>query len=121
MVCAATNHPRRLDPALLRPGRLDRLLYIPLPDYEARLDILKVVWAKFSQPAHSTLIVTVINIIYSVMLIKLSYFQVKTRKMHVESSTVLEELAKRTEGYTGAEMEAIVLKVRLEHTHTHIT
>ncbi|KAH8239254.1 hypothetical protein KR032_002365 [Drosophila birchii] len=38
----ATNRPDTLDPALLRPGRLDRKLEIPLPNEMARLDILKI-------------------------------------------------------------------------------
>lgn len=42
LVCAATNNPGSLDPALLRPGRFDRLVYVPPPDREARYDILRV-------------------------------------------------------------------------------
>ena len=38
----ATNRPDILDPALLRPGRLDRKIEIPLPNETARLDILKI-------------------------------------------------------------------------------
>lgn len=38
----ATNRPDVLDPALLRPGRLDRKIEIPLPNDQARLDILKI-------------------------------------------------------------------------------
>jgi len=38
----ATNRPDVLDPALLRPGRLDRKIEIPLPNEQARLDILKI-------------------------------------------------------------------------------
>lgn len=38
----ATNRPDVLDPALLRPGRLDRKVEIPLPNETARLDILKI-------------------------------------------------------------------------------
>ncbi len=40
-VLAATNSPETLDPALLRPGRLDVALYVGLPDFEARRDILR--------------------------------------------------------------------------------
>jgi SpoVK/Ycf46/Vps4 family AAA+-type ATPase len=41
VVVAATNYPEKVDPALLRPGRLDRHLRIPLPDRQARLSILR--------------------------------------------------------------------------------
>lgn len=40
-VIGATNRPDIIDPALMRPGRLDQLVYIPLPDKASRLDILK--------------------------------------------------------------------------------
>lgn len=40
----ATNRPELLDEALLRPGRLDQLIYIPLPDLPARVSILQVGW-----------------------------------------------------------------------------
>lgn len=42
IVLAATNRPDLVDPALLRPGRFDLRLKFPLPDYESRLDILRV-------------------------------------------------------------------------------
>jgi transitional endoplasmic reticulum ATPase len=41
-VIAATNRPDILDPALLRPGRFDRLIYVKPPDKKARIEILKV-------------------------------------------------------------------------------
>ena len=41
-VIGATNRKDILDPAVIRPGRLDRLLYIPVPNKEARLEILKI-------------------------------------------------------------------------------
>ncbi|WFO75703.1 CDC48 family AAA ATPase [Desulfurococcaceae archaeon MEX13E-LK6-19] len=73
VVIAATNRPDILDPALLRPGRFDRLIYVPPPDEKARLEI----------------------------------FKVHTRKMPLAKDVDLEELAKRTEGYTGADIAAV--------------
>ena len=42
IVVAATNRPDMIDKALMRPGRLDRLVYVPLPDQDTRLKIFKV-------------------------------------------------------------------------------
>ena len=42
VIVAATNRPDAIDEALLRPGRIDRIIYVPPPDLEARLQILKV-------------------------------------------------------------------------------
>ena len=42
----ATNRPEILDEALIRPGRLDQLIYIPLPDKVARVGIIKAVLRK---------------------------------------------------------------------------
>lgn len=40
-IVAATNRPDMVDPALVRPGRLDRMIYVPPPDEMSRLEILK--------------------------------------------------------------------------------
>jgi len=45
-IIAATNRPDIIDRAVLRPGRLDKLLYVQLPTAEERLDILKTLAAK---------------------------------------------------------------------------
>ena len=74
VVIAATNRPDILDPALLRPGRFDRHVYVPPPDFKARLEI----------------------------------FKVHTRKVPLASDVDLSELARRTEGYTGADIAAVV-------------
>jgi cell division protease FtsH len=42
VILAATNRPDILDPALLRPGRFDRQIVVPLPEHEERLAILRV-------------------------------------------------------------------------------
>ncbi len=74
IVLAATNRPDMIDPALLRPGRFDKIIEIPLPDEVTRVAILKV----------------------------------HTKKMPLEKSVNIEDLAKMTENYTGAELENIV-------------
>jgi len=73
VVIAATNRPDIIDPALLRPGRFDKLLYIPPPDLEARKEILKI----------------------------------HTRRKPLADDVNLDEIAERTEGYTGADLEAV--------------
>ncbi|CBZ49944.1 hypothetical protein NCLIV_004280 [Neospora caninum Liverpool] len=45
-VIGATNRPDILDPAVTRPGRLDQLLYIPLPDFKSRVNIFKAALRK---------------------------------------------------------------------------
>lgn len=80
VVIAATNRPDILDPALLRPGRFDRLILIPAPDEKARLEILKV----------------------------------HTKNVPLASDVKLKELAKKTEGYSGADLEALVREATIE-------
>ena len=45
-IIGATNRPDIIDPAIMRPGRLDQLLYIPLPDLKSRINILKASFRK---------------------------------------------------------------------------
>ncbi|KAI9440662.1 P-loop containing nucleoside triphosphate hydrolase protein [Lactarius indigo] len=47
-IIGATNRPDQIDPALLRPGRLDQLIYIPLPDEKSRLSILQAALPKIA-------------------------------------------------------------------------
>jgi transitional endoplasmic reticulum ATPase len=42
VVIAASNRPDMIDPAILRPGRFDRLIFVPAPDHATRLQILKI-------------------------------------------------------------------------------
>ncbi|KAA0006591.1 MAG: CDC48 family AAA ATPase [Thermoplasmata archaeon] len=72
-VIAATNRPDIIDPALLRPGRFDRLIYIPPPDKEARKEI----------------------------------FRIHTRKKPLAKDVSIDELAEKTDGYTGADIAAV--------------
>jgi len=80
VVIAATNRPDIIDPALLRPGRFDKLIQIPQPDEAARRDILKV---------HSA-------------------------KMPLDKDVDITELAKKTEGYSGADIEAFCREAGME-------
>jgi len=73
VVVGATNRPDIIDPALLRPGRFDRIIYVPPPDLRARVEILKV----------------------------------HTRRMPLAEDVNLEEIARKTEGYTGADLAAL--------------
>ncbi|MHA2347532.1 MAG: AAA family ATPase, partial [Candidatus Hodarchaeales archaeon] len=72
-ILAATNRPDMIDPALLRPGRFDRVVYIPPPDEESRRKILEI----------------------------------HTRDMPLSADVDLDRLAKETEYYVGADLEAI--------------
>nr|CAH7716449.1 unnamed protein product [Callosobruchus chinensis] len=45
-IVAATNRPDRIDKALLRPGRLDRMVYVPLPDENTRREIFRIRFTK---------------------------------------------------------------------------
>lgn len=42
IVVATTNKPEMIDPAMMRPGRLDKIIYVPPPDYSERSDVIKV-------------------------------------------------------------------------------
>lgn len=78
-IVAATNRPDRMDRALLRPGRLDRLIYVPLPDFETRLQVLEL----------------------------------KLGKMSVSDDVNPHSLATRTDGFSGAEIEALCQEAAL--------
>ncbi|ESQ21441.1 MAG: AAA family ATPase, CDC48 subfamily [uncultured Acidilobus sp. CIS] len=79
VVIAATNRPDLVDPALLRPGRLEKLIYVPPPDEKGRLDILKI----------------------------------HTRHVPLAEDIDLREIAKMTNGYTGADLAALVREATL--------
>ncbi len=79
VVIAATNRPDIIDPALLRPGRFDRIIVVPPPDKKARLEI----------------------------------FKIHTKKMPLAKDVNLEKLAEMTEGYSGADIEAVCREAAL--------
>ena len=73
VIIAATNRPDIVDPALLRPGRFDRMLLVPPPDLEARKQI----------------------------------FRIHTKKTPLAEDVKPDEFARKTEGYTGADIASI--------------
>jgi transitional endoplasmic reticulum ATPase len=73
LVIGATNRADILDPAVLRPGRFDGVVFVPAPDTDARLEI----------------------------------FKVHTGEMPLAEDVNLEELAKKTDGYSGADIEGV--------------
>ena len=73
VIIGATNRPDIIDPALLRPGRFDKLLLTPPPNEKGRLEI----------------------------------FKIHTKAMPLAKDTNITELAKKTEGYVGADIEAV--------------
>jgi transitional endoplasmic reticulum ATPase len=79
VVMAATNRPNLLDPALLRPGRFDELVYVPVPDAKARRKILGI----------------------------------HTKKMPLADDVQLDDLAERTERFTGADLEDLTRRAGL--------
>jgi len=97
VVIAATNRPDILDPALLRPGRFDRLIYVPPPDKEARKEILMIHMR--GVPIEGTQ-----------QCISLASNECKDEKCKDEKIKycMADILADKTEGYTGADLEALV-------------
>ncbi|KAI9261926.1 P-loop containing nucleoside triphosphate hydrolase protein [Helicostylum pulchrum] len=79
ILLGATNHPESIDNSILRPGRLDRLVYVGAPNLEERVQIL----------------------------------QVLRNKTKVHPDINLEEIASKTEGYTGADLQAVIRKAGL--------
>ena len=51
LIVAATNRPDMIDKALLRPGRIDRMIYVPLPSDDTRREIFQVVFL-LTSPSH---------------------------------------------------------------------
>ena len=90
-VLAATSRPDLIDPALLRPGRLDKSLICDLPNLDDRLDILRAL-SKNLQIRHDILD--------------------KTRP-----NKSLAEVARRTDGYSGADLQAVIYNAHLEAIH----
>ncbi|KAI4241876.1 MAG: hypothetical protein L6R40_004275 [Gallowayella cf. fulva] len=91
-VLAATSRPDLIDPALLRPGRLDKSILCDLPDFDDRLDILKAISKNLRTSP-----------------------ELLTSQRHG-----LFEVARRTEGYSGADLQAVVYNAHLEAIHDQL-
>jgi len=87
VVIATTNRPDLIDQALLRPGRLDRHINVPIPDGDARRKI----------------------------------FEVHTRDKPLADGVDLDDLAARTDGYVGADIEAVCREASMIATREFIT
>lgn len=57
-ILAATNRPDRIDKALLRPGRLDRIIYMPLPDAKTRREIFNIKFSKMPVSYSKVIVLT---------------------------------------------------------------
>lgn len=84
-VLAATSRPDLIDPALLRPGRLDKSILCDFPSLEERVDIIRAIGRK-----------------------------AKVSEAVLQSDDELAEIAKRTDGYSGADLQALVSNAQLE-------
>ncbi|KAL9030336.1 MAG: hypothetical protein Q9196_001531 [Gyalolechia fulgens] len=91
-VLAATSRPDLIDPALLRPGRLDKSILCDLPDFEDRLDIVTVISKK----------------------LRMDPSILSSRRQS------LYEIAQRTEGYSGADLQAVIYNAHLEAIHDEL-
>ncbi|KAL8797975.1 MAG: hypothetical protein Q9182_007067 [Xanthomendoza sp. 2 TL-2023] len=91
-VLAATSRPDLIDPALLRPGRLDKSILCDLPDFEDRLDILKAISRNLKTTP-----------------------ELLTSRHHG-----MYEVAQRTDGYSGADLQAILYNAHLEAIHDQL-
>ena len=91
-VLAATSRPDLIDPALLRPGRLDKSLICDMPNAEDRLDILRAVGKKLK-------------------------IEPEVWEAGVGSPRSLGVVAERTGGYSGADLQAVMYNAHLEAIH----
>jgi len=86
VVIATTNRPDLIDSALLRPGRLDRHVHVPVPDETARRRI----------------------------------FEVHTRNKPLADDVDLDALARKTDGYVGADIEAVAREASMNASREFI-
>ena len=94
-VIAATNRPDILDPALLRSGRLDRKIEFPLPNEEARSQIMQIHSRKMNVSKKG-------NKCYIKIFVKIIYI------IHLDVN--YQELARCTDEFNGAQLKAVCVE-----------
>ncbi|GJJ08536.1 hypothetical protein Clacol_002754 [Clathrus columnatus] len=99
-VLAATSRPDLIDPALLRPGRLDKSLLCDMPSKQDRKEVHIPVG-----PPNYTL-----NITFKIL-------QALSRKIFLSADVNLDYYAKSTEGFSGADLQALLYNAHLEVVH----
>ena len=105
-IIGATNRPDMLDPALLRPGRFDRIILADVPDEETRRQIFEVHLKK-------TPVLTASGFSVSEELFNKENNQEKKKKMEKEFGEFVRGLVKQTDGFVGADIEALVREAAL--------
>ena len=85
-ILAATSRPDLIDPALLRPGRLDKCVFCPMPDAAERLEILTII----------------------------------ARQLNIVNIVDLNKMAEETEGFSGADLKALVYNAQVDAVHSCI-
>lgn len=110
----ATNRPDTLDPALLRPGRLDRKIEIPLPNEQARLEILKIHALPIAK--HGEIGKKFVRLIFYILNILQYYINI------IYTNIDYEAVVKLSDGFNGADLrnvctEAGLFAIRLEREY----
>ena len=105
-VLAATSRPDLIDPALLRPGRLDKSLICDFPDLDDRLDILRALVSK----------VRLADEVRAALPPPGSGERTAAAE-NVQQEGPLLDLARRTDGLSGADLQALVSNAQLEAIH----
>lgn len=106
VVIGATNRPDTIDPALRRPGRFDRDLIFPYPNRAARKHVLSIV-SRGMLPPHCS---------------STTYERVEDKEdsSQVQSTQLLDELADMTEGFSGADIQALCVEAGLNRLRTSL-
>jgi 26S proteasome regulatory subunit T5 len=97
-VIAATNRPDILDPALMRSGRLDRKIELPLPDEKARAYIMKIHSRKMNVDMGGECFRPLLHALYP------------PDSPHPLAEVNFEELARSTEDFNGAMLKAVCVE-----------